>query len=398
MQENGWYSPSGIANDGGGHPGSDRMARLNKAQRNLKTTARLTPRDVEVAGTFAQPRKAPKEPPRKPTYNETKGNNEASVKTFRYLWTLHLWVPLFVEDLERMNAGKIGRPFEFSDAQILWMNTVLAGLDSDYRKIAGMMQGVLQYFGLKAPSYTRFQERSVEVAARLLKKPDGDLLKRYGESIYFLHVNGNVTGNVRRVGLDSTGMSLSSANRWRQRKWHGGTKDRGWLKIHALCDVDSGEVIACAVTDESVGDAPLLKVLVGEALARGHRIGTVYGDNAYCTDENWAYLCNEKRLEFVTSFKVTTSPTCNGCFKRGEAAQLWCSLPYDEWVKVSGYGTRWKCEVVFSSFKTIFTEMLTARSRDGLIRQTASNLEYFNLYKRIRAQIIGVTGNGVVIG
>jgi hypothetical protein len=53
------------------------MTRRNKAQRNLKTDARMTPYDVKVKGTFAEPPKKEKLPPRKTTSEEQRANNLA---------------------------------------------------------------------------------------------------------------------------------------------------------------------------------------------------------------------------------------------------------------------------------------------------------------------------------
>ena len=82
---------------------------------------------------------------------------------------------------------------------------------------------------------------------------------------------------------------------------------------------------------------------------------------------------------------------------RGEAARLWCSLPYDEWVLVSGYGTRWKCECVFSDLKRMLGETVTARSEAGMVAEVYSRISVFNGYKATRAGIIGISGNGVAL-
>lgn len=180
-------------------------------------------------------------------------------------------------------------------------------------------------------------------------------------------------------------------------KWQTSPKNRGWLVLHALCDVDTGEILAYAITDETVGDAPMLRVLVEAATEKGHVFDKLYADGAYSSDENWILLCRERKIGFVTSFKSNTRPTNNGSVARGEAARLWCSLTYDEWVKASGYGVRWKCECVFSDLKRLFPETITAMSNNGILRQLCSRIEVFNRYKITRAGIMGVTGNGVTV-
>lgn len=357
----------------------------------------MTPHDVKVAGTFAEKPAIAKAEPRKPTQEEMKANNNAMLELTRNIGDLTIWKPIFEEDLKRMNEGKVGRPFLYSDALIIWMMTVLTAVDGKFDTVAGLFQGILRFAGIAAPSPTRLLERANYLTTEYISKPCKELSERYGSSIYTMGASSNVTERPRRVGIDASGLALSSINRWRTKKWKTEVKDRGWLHLHVLSDVDTGEFIAFAITDESVGDAPILKYLVEEALKKGHRLEVVYADGAYCSDENWIYLCSEKKLRFVTSFKVNTAPTNNGCLARGEAARLWCSLPYDEWVKESGYGTRWKCECTFSDFKRLFPEVVTARSQIGMIRQVICRIDFHNMYKETRARIMRTTGNGIVV-
>lgn len=364
-----------------------------------KPKKRQTPFDVKVAGTFAQPPPVEKGPSRPLTYNEVHANNCSKFELMEFIGWIWRWKPMFDADLADMNRNKgRGRRFEFSDALVVWESSILTQASNDFRAAAGLLKGMLGSVGIPAPSYSRLNERMNALAEKYILEPDEETKSRYGEHIFVIGVSENVVERVRRCGIDASGLALSSSNRWRERKWGTGPKDKGWLQIHALCDVDSGEFIAYAITDESVGDAPLLKVLVEKALEKGHRIETVYADNAYCSDENWAYLCNEKKIKFVTSFRSNTVPHSNGCFARGEAAKLWCSLPYDEWVRQSGYGTRWKCECGFSDFKRLFPETITAHTLRGIIRQLMCRVDFYNLYKEFRAGVMGTTGNGIVIG
>lgn len=372
------------------------MAR-NKAQVTIKTDRRLTPMDVKLHGTLGQPQRMPKVLPRPPTVLESRANNMAGTEFGKSIGDVAAWKGAFEEDLERMNRGKVGRPYEYSDLLIVWCMAFKTLFSGSLDVFAGFCHSVLHNIGIKSPSPSRLDERMNEMAEKLCVLADLDIKSEYGEGVLSASVCGRLTKNVRRVGVDSSGLSMSSSNCWRKKKWGTGPKDRGWLKIHALCDVDSGEIIAYALTTNEVGDAPLLRLLMDLAMREGHMISTVYADGAYSSDENWAYLCRDNNLKFVTSFKVNTSPTNNGCVARGEAARLWCSLPYDEWRIVSGYGTRWKGECVFSDMKRIFPETVESATDFGIVREVHARVMAFNKYKEIRADIMGVTGNGVNI-
>lgn len=375
----------------------DQMTTPNKAQLYLNTTNRLTPYDVRVARTFAQKPSIKKANLRPATREETMANNNAMLDLGRRIGDLDKWIPVFKEDLERMNRNKVGRPYEYSDALIIWMMTVLTAVDGKFDTIAGIFQSILSAVGIKAPSPTRLLERANILTAEYVSNPDEAMAERYGKHIFTVGASTNVLERPRRCGVDASGLSLSSINRWRRTKWNTEPKDRGWLHLHCLSDVDTGEFIAYAITDDTVGDAPMLRCLLDKALEVGHRIEKLYADGAYSSDENWIHVCSVRKIAFITSFKVNTKPTSNGCLARGEAARLWCNMPYDEWVQESGYGTRWKCECSFSDFKRLFPEAVTARSHIGVIRQVICRIDLHNMYKETRANIMKVTGNGIVV-
>ena len=73
-------------------------------------------------------------------------------------------------------------------------------------------------------------------------------------------------------------------------------------------------------------------------------------------------------------------------------------MTYSEYTRTTGYSRRWKSEGVFSDFKEIFPERIRATSKRGAVAVVWGRIRAFNKYKRMRAKIIGITGNGVVIG
>ena len=358
---------------------------------------RMTPYDKRVKGTFAEMPPKERGPPRPNTAAEAHANNYATVELGQRYSDLSRWIPLFKADLEEMNRNKVGRPFLYSDMMIWCILCLMTNLGTDLRTAAGDAAGRLAAFGMSTPSYTRLVERIQMLMAKIIEDPCQELLERYGSSIRFVYASKCVSDRVRRVGIDSSGLNCSCANAWRMRKWKTGVKDRGWLVIHALSDIDSGEILAYAITDDSVGDSPMLKPLVQAALDAGHRFDTVYADGAYSGRENWSYLCREHHMRFITSFKSNSNAKSLGCIDRAKAADLWCSMPYDEWAEVTGYGRRWKCECVFSDFKQLFGETVTSRTELGICAELFAKVFMFNEYKRIRARMIGVTGNGVAI-
>ena len=348
------------------------------AKKDKKTDGRMTPFDARVRGTFAEPPLETKEPPRGPTPGEQRANNTAMVEFARGKSSVEGWIPIFRMELEEMNRGKRGRPYDYCDSMILWILSIMTLNSSTFRCTAGFVAGILKSHGLKAPSYSRLHERAAELLDSMISD------SRSKKDILVLKASGIIRAEERNVGIDSSGFNLSDTTLWRNTKWGTGPKKKGWLKLHALCDTDTGEIIAYAITGERVGDSPLLKPLLEAAVKAGHRIGRVYADGAYGSIDNFEYVCGTLGKEFVTSFRVDTQPKNHGSSHRGKAVRLWCELPYREWVRVSGYGRRWKSECTFSDLKRIFRETLNAHTVKGAVRRLILKTEEFNQYKAIR--------------
>ena len=50
-----------------------------------------------------------------------------------------------------MNEGKVGRPYEYSDALVFWLLTAMTLFNSDYRCAVGFFGPVLEYMGCGSP-------------------------------------------------------------------------------------------------------------------------------------------------------------------------------------------------------------------------------------------------------
>lgn len=170
------------------------------------------------------------------------------------------------------------------------------------------------------------------------------------------------------------------------------------MKVHALVDVDTNEIVAFVLTKDDIGDEEMLEYLLELADMGGVRYEGVYADAAYSSVDNFKLVCEVHKCRFITIFKSNTRGKSPGSKDRGEAARLWIRLPYNEWVKVTGYGHRWKVEGAFSNLKRMFSEFIRATSDDGVVREVTFMVRIFNYHKRVRADILGVTDNGVVVG
>ena len=81
--------------------------------------------------------------------------------------------------------------------------------------------------------------------------------------------------------VDSTGIKFLGEGEWKRKK-HGAEYRRQWRKVHLGIDAHTLEIRAIEVTDNSVGDAPMLPELLGQIPA-DEAVASVSGDGAYDT-------------------------------------------------------------------------------------------------------------------
>ncbi|MDR1954800.1 MAG: IS5 family transposase [Candidatus Methanoplasma sp.] len=327
---------------------------------------------------------------RTPTYRENKADNEASVRTCSKLFNISSWMNVIEDELGSMNEGKCGRPYIYCTSMMLWIIAIMGyNKEMTLRKAAGTACGILASHGLDGPHYSTILRRAGSIVRSAVYEEKADwMISSY--------VRPNTGFRKHNIAVDSTGLNLSKTTLWRENKWGTGPDRRGWLKVHTAVDIDSGEILAYILTDDSVGDnrafIPLMKMLLEEQ----YSIRTVYADNAYEAIDNWIFLDKEK-IRFVVKFRSDTVGRSNGCMARGESAQLWVQLGEKKWKKFNGYGRRWKVECVFSDLKRLTAETVSATTPEGAEREVLMKILAYNTHKRIRADVISITRNNVLV-
>ncbi|NLD31494.1 MAG: IS5 family transposase [Trichococcus flocculiformis] len=334
-------------------------------------------------------RKKRKNRVRKTEFRETKANNEASVRTNSRIFNIKTWIHVIEDELREMNSKKRGRPYAYCMSMMLWLVYVVGyNRDTTFRKAAGIAEGILGSHGIEAPHYSTVFRRLRSLWTAVSDSKDGKILSSY--------VRPKTGSRKHRIAVDSTGLNLSKTTLWRENKWGTGPKRRGWLKLHAAIDIDSGEILAYVLTDDRTGDNTVFISLIKMILSEGYDVNIVFADNAYEAIDNWKFL-HERKIKFVVKFRSNTIGVSRGCMARGESAQLWIREGEDKWKELTGYGMRWKAECAFSDFKRLAAETISATGALGMAVEVLIKIHAYNLHKRIRADIIGITGNNIYV-
>src|SRR3712207_7767828 len=87
--------------------------------------------------------------------------------------------------------------------------------------------------------------------------------------------------------IDSTGLKLFGRGEWDEEK-HGRARRR-WRKLHLAVDADTGEIVACVLTDNGADDA-------GEVDRKSTRLNSSHANISY------AVFCLKKKKTKSTSY------------------------------------------------------------------------------------------------
>ena len=313
---------------------------------------------------------------------DTKAMAEFGRKLFDFDWDL-----TYSDDIGRMNDGKVGHPFVFSDNLIAWIALLRTVLKTSYRLMLGIANHFIESSGLRPMSLTQLYDRCNSIELNI------------GSDERFLAFGqGNVCPKPHpiTVALDATGISLNKYGGWLAHKWNR-KKVSGWVKLHVAVDVSTNEILAFVVTDEKVGDITCTDKLMDMVMAAGHDIGTLLADAGYDSKENWnrysrmgIKVCiniNSTQISEKHAVKYPRLIRSHGCVVRGNHMRRILEVGRDQWKSENGYNMRWKVECTFSDLKRILLDILRARTRWNCVQETLNRVLAHNMYKNIRVQM-----------
>ena len=150
-----------------------------------------------------------------------------------------------------------GGQARYSDAAIELVLMLRLVFHLALRQAEGFAASIFRLLGqeLRVPDHTTLSRRSRGFAGRRPKViPHGPM----------------------HLVIDSTGLKLFGQGEWDAEK-HGRAR-RSWRKLHLAVDADTGEIVACTLTDNAVDDAGQVPALLGQIEGE---IASVTADGAY---------------------------------------------------------------------------------------------------------------------
>jgi len=241
------------------------------------------------------------------------------------------------EELACMNAGKRGGQYEYPNSLITFAARI-----KDY---TGMASRVVEGFLLGLSTYVPNVKRCDHVT----------LCRRINDFSEALKTRGGTT-----IAIDSSGFTPARRGGWLAFKHR---KKQAYVKVHLAVDVRNGKIIEFKVTPDSVHDNKVFPELV-QGASRRSRVKKVLADGAYDDADNDQALKDEKAKLVVPPRKnsrVRRKPPPESA-ARNDRVREYKLLGKTQWRKKYGYGGRWMVETVYSSWKRLFGEGLSART------------------------------------
>ena len=202
------------------------------------------------------------------------------------------------------------------------------------RQSLGLVESLLRLAGLDwpVPNFSTVSRRQQDLKVQLPYRPSQTALD---------------------LLVDSTGIQFLGEGEWKRKK-HGPEYRRQWRKVHLAIDAHSLEVRAIEVTDNSVGDAPMLPELLSQIPAE-EAISSVGGDGAYDTKACHGAIAQRQAHAVIPPrrnaklWKVKHA----GDLARNEAVRACQRLGRRLWKKWSGYHRRSLVETKMHCFKRL---------------------------------------------
>ena len=266
------------------------------------------------------------------------------------------WVKSWDKELEEMNKGKVGRPYEYPESliclQAVWHQWV------DYRGIEGITRKLAKAGELPCCNdYTDINRRvnRLEVSFRLPQ-------------------SGSCS-----VACDASGMKFENSGEYRARMYG---KRRKYIKVTITAEPIRKELIECDVCLEgsSLTETECAQWNMKILMHHGITIDKFWGDGSYDTLDLFAFL---EKHDIESAIKVRKNAALKGDNSlRDREVMEYKKKGYRKWARERQYGLRWNgTEGFFSAVKRKFGEGTRSKKIENALNEARRK---FWAYDRIK--------------
>jgi IS5 family transposase len=251
-------------------------------------------------------------------------------------------------EIRKMNSNRWGGKYLYPDSFITALSFIYVLFFLPYRQLEGFFKAISKFIpNLKVPDHSTIHRRVNKLNINLKES----LIKSKVPVV---------------LAVDSSGIKVAKSGDWIRKTWK---VRKGWLKIHFAVDTKTKQIVALEVTDERVGDIKKFKKLVRKS-SKTKNVEKVLADSAYDSNENYKFL-NSKNIVAGIKPKCVKGRIRSGKMSNKERRRVASAYLKDEksWKASVGYGMRWTSETVFSTFKRIFGECISAKKFQNMVKE-----------------------------
>ena len=288
-----------------------------------------------------------------------KVTNERLVVRGEFLLDLK-WVKSWSKELEEMNKGKRGHPYEFPESLIRF-------------------QAVLSQW---------IAYRGLEGVARKLE--EHDIISRHNDysSAYRRIIKMDSEIELPKVGsisttTDGSGIKMNSAGEYRKDKY-GNKGAKKYIRVVITADPFKKDLLDCEVFVDGEGpsEPEVAMSHLEELIEMGFDIGKFWGDGGFDVKDLFNLL-QKYNIESAIKIREDASENADGSMRRAREVKDYKEKGYKEWARSKHYGRRWTgTEVIFSAVKGIFGEKTRAKTIPHMIKEVKRRFWAYQRMKR----------------
>lgn len=256
-------------------------------------------------------------------------------------------------------AGKRGRPQEYSNVAIECCLILRQVYKLPLRQTQGFLDSLIQLLNLNihAPDYSNISKRSVTLKLQKLT---------------------NTVDAGSHIIVDSTGLKVFGKDEWHQQK-HAVKARRTWRKLHLGVD-ENHHIVACKLTDNSVGDSSAIEDLLNQV----DDVEIFMGDGAHDGDPTYKKILdkNPQATVIIPPRKNAIEESSNYKQRNTHAATI-KNMGRMAWQKLMNYGIRAHSELAMLRYKIIIGPKMKARQLPQQKAETNISARVLNVMTKL---------------
>ena len=273
--------------------------------------------------------------------------NEKYVVRGEFLFDLD-FVMSWDDELEEMNEGKRGAPFQFPESFVEWLAVLNQWISN--RGLQGVTRR-FQEFGLipKEADYSTISIRINKI-----------------DTSFELPKEGHIS-----VSTDGSGMKMSNRGDYKETKYGDGKKK--FLRVTISADPYKKKLldIDVCVDGEGASEPEVAMSHLEELIGIGYTIDKFFGDGSFDVHDLFDLLC---QYSILAAIKIRKNASLDlegkGSWKRKQEVLNYRKKKYKKWAQEKEYGRRWTgTEGIFSAVKGIFGEETRSKNIDNMLHE-----------------------------